>query len=42
MNSVGTSYSRQKTIKDSIQKVKDLAKLKEQKEKILSPAKPKQ
>jgi murein L,D-transpeptidase YcbB/YkuD len=33
LNSVGTSYSRQKAIKDSIQKVKDLAKLKEQKKK---------
>lgn len=33
LNSVGTSYSRQKAIKDSIQKVKDLAKLKEQKRK---------
>lgn len=33
LNSVGTSYSRQKAIRDSLQKVKDLAKLKEQKRK---------
>lgn len=33
LNSVGTSYSKQKAIKDSIQKVKDLAKLKEQRKK---------
>lgn len=33
LNSVGTTFSRQKAIRDSIQKVKDLAKLKEQKRK---------
>lgn len=33
LNSVGTSYSRQKAVKDSIQRVKDMAKLKEQKRK---------
>ncbi len=33
LNSVGTSYSRQKAVKDSIQKAKDLAKLKAQKKK---------
>lgn len=33
LNSVGTSYSRQKAVKDSIQRVKDLARLKEQKKK---------
>ncbi len=33
LNSVGTSYSRQKAVKDSIQRVKDLAMLKEQKKK---------
>ncbi|MFT4094346.1 MAG: L,D-transpeptidase family protein [Niabella sp.] len=33
LNSVGTSYSRQKAVKDSIQKVKDLARLKEQRRK---------
>lgn len=33
LNSVGTSYSRQKAVRDSIQRVKDLAKQKEQKKK---------